>query len=92
MTPTGQGKAAAHSPKLTAAFQTSYPAHRSERTECATDPGTLEDLQRRYTAHGLNLFQLAGRVLVATGPGVPSRTMPDLRCAWLYLRQLTGAV
>lgn len=90
MTPTAQGKAAVHSPKLTAAFQTDYPARRSEQGKCATDADALESLQRHYSAFGLSLFPLAGRALVVTGAGVPTRTMPDIRCAWLYLRQIRG--
>jgi hypothetical protein len=82
-------EAAAHSPKQTAA-PISNPAHRSEHTQSATEHDALEALQRQYAEFGLSLFQLMGRSVVATGPGVAARTMPDLRCAWMYLRQIRG--
>lgn len=87
-----QGKAAVHSPKLTAAFQTSYAAHLGEHSQCAIAADPMEVLRGQYAAFGLGLYQMGGMALLVTGPGVPSRTMPDARCAWLYLRQLRGAV
>jgi hypothetical protein len=83
------GEAAAHSPKQTAAL-ISNPAHASEHEQSATGADALEVLRRQYAEFGLSLFQLTGRTLVATGPGVPTRTMPDMRCAWMYLRQMRG--
>jgi hypothetical protein len=82
-------EAAAHSPKQTAAL-IDHPAHLSEHRQSAIAADPVEALQRQYAEFGLTLHQLMGVSFVATGPGLATRAMPDLRCARQYLRQLLG--
>jgi len=89
MMPSPQGKTGPLA-KAKPVPQDSYAAHRSEQSECATEGERLESLRRQFLAFGLSVHQLTGQELAVTGEGAASRTMPDARCAWLYLRQLRG--
>lgn len=61
--------------------------------QCASVEERLEALQRQFSAIGLTLRQLGcGRELALTGPTLGLKTLPDIRCAWMLLRQLRGAV
>lgn len=71
--------------------QSDYPARLDEQEQFATDAEPLQALQRQYAAFGLGLYQLTGRALLVSGPHMASRSMPDERCARLFLRQLKGA-
>lgn len=90
MMPSPQGKTGPLT-KAKPVYQDSYTAHRSEPSECDTDGERLESLRRQFLSLGLSVHQLTGAEMVVTGPGAPSRSVPDIRSGWLYLRQMRGA-
>lgn len=90
MMPSPQGKTGPLA-KAKPVLQITHAAHLSEQTECASDGARLEALRRQFCEFGLSVHQLTGAELVVTGPGAPSRCVPDIRSGWLYLRQLRGA-
>ena len=48
-------------------------------------------LVRQFQAFGLGLYPLSGDALLCSSPLGMSRTLPDLRSAKMYLRQIGGA-
>jgi hypothetical protein len=89
MMPSPQGKTGPLA-KAKPVPQTLHVAHLSEQNQSATDADRMESLRRQFREFGLSVHQLTGQELAVTGQGAATRTMPDARCAWLYLRQLRG--
>ncbi|WP_342616572.1 hypothetical protein [Rhodoferax sp. GW822-FHT02A01] len=54
-------------------------------------PNLFNRLARQYMAMGLGLYPLSGDTLLVSSPVLGmSRTLPDLRAAQIYLRQIGG--
>jgi hypothetical protein len=60
-----------------------------EHTDSSGDSTRLVALRLQLARYGLSACTLSGKELLLTGPGT-SRLAPDIRSAWMYLRQLDG--
>jgi hypothetical protein len=89
----------AHGSPQTAGPKDQLTQHRYPNAKPATqqgsqdEPSTFARLSRQFAAVGLALYPLDGATVLVTAPSLGmSRTLPDLRAAHSYLRQIGGAV
>jgi hypothetical protein len=61
----------------------------SEVPNDSADSGRLQALSRQLARHGLLVVPLCGEELLLSG-AAGSLMAPDMRSAWLYVRQLEG--
>lgn len=85
-----QRERAAPSPKFAAPSVSTPSIQADGEPHCSADDGPTQSLRLDLARHGVAVAGGDGQRLILSGPGFLAREVPDLRCAYILLRQMNG--